>query len=180
MKKQYYICKKKHMKNISLFFIFILSLTSCVKFEQPYSKFTSIGGEYVIEELSLLTSDQSQSQILETFYNGDTFIGSHTVFPLDTVNLGATRWHISNSTISFNPVGSAVGQTFWTKEYILSRYTSIGNDEYLAFNVNGTVCQFLIVSSTLETLTLRSTGQWPFSSSGQYESISLLMTRIGP
>jgi len=94
--------------------------------------------------------------------------------------LGATRWHISNSTISFNPVGSAVGQTFWTKEYILSRYTSIGNDEYLAFNVNGTVCQFLIVSSTLETLTLRSTGQWPFSSSGQYESISLLMTRIGP
>ena len=168
------------MKNILYFFIFVISFTSCVKFEQPYSKFTSLGGEYVIEQLSLLKSDQSESQVLQTFYGGDVFVGEHTVFPLDTVNLGETRWHINNSSISFNPVGSSVGQTFWTKEYILSRYTSIGNDEYLSFNVNGTTCIFLIVSSTLETLTLRSTGQWPFSSSGQYESISLTMTRIGP
>jgi hypothetical protein len=111
---------------------------------------------------------------------GDLYVNPNGTLPLDAIEVGITRWHINNSAIAFNPVGSSTGQTLWLNEYVLSRVTTPGGDEMLSFNINGTVKKFKIVDCTLESLTLRSTGQWAFGSSGPYESVVIKFTRIGP
>jgi hypothetical protein len=168
------------MNKLIIFLLCIFSLTSCYKTDEWNAQYTSISGEYVIDRVTLLTSDQSVNDSGESFYTGDLYVNPNGTLPLDAIEVGITRWHISNSMISFNPVGTTTGQTIWMNQYVLSRTTSVGGDEILSFNIDGTVKKFKIVDVTLESLTLRSTGQWAFGSSGPYESVVIKFTRIGP
>ena len=168
------------MNKLIIFLLCIVSLTSCYKTDEWNAQYTSISGEYVIDRVTLLTSDQSVNDSGESFYTGDLYVNPNGTLPLDAIEVGITRWHISNSIISFNPVGTTTGQTIWMNQYVLSRTTSVGGDEILSFNIDGTVKKFKIVDVTLESLTLRSTGQWAFGSSGPYESVVIKFTRIGP
>lgn len=168
------------MNKLIIFLLCIFSLTSCYKTDEWNAQYTSISGEYVIDRVTLLTSDQSVNDSGESFYTGDLYVNPNGTLPLDAIEVGITRWHISNSMISFNPVGTTTGQTIWMNQYVLSRITSVGGDEILSFNIDGTVKKFKIVDVTLESLTLRSTGQWAFGSSGPYESVVIKFTRIGP
>ena len=168
------------MNKLIIFLLCIFSLTSCYKTDEWNAQYTSISGEYVIDRVTLLTSDQSVNDSGESFYTGDLYVNPNGTLPLDAIEVGITRWHISNSIISFNPVGTTTGQTIWMNQYVLSRTTSVGGDEILSFNIDGTVKKFKIVDVTLESLTLRSTGQWAFGSSGPYESVVIKFTRIGP
>jgi len=168
------------MNKLIIFLLCIFSLTSCYKTDEWNAQYTSISGEYVIDRVTLLTSDQSPDESGENFYTGDLYVNPNGSLPLDAIEVGITRWHISNSMISFNPVGTTTGQTIWLNQYVLSRVTSVGGDEILSFNIDGTVKKFKIVDVTLESLTLRSTGQWAFGSSGPYESVVIKFTRIGP
>ena len=168
------------MNKLIIFLLCIFSLTSCYKTDEWNAQYTSISGEYVIVRVTLLTSDQSVNDSGESFYTGDLYVNPNGTLPLDAIEVGITRWHISNSMISFNPVGTTTGQTIWMNQYVLSRTTSVGGDEILSFNIDGTVKKFKIVDVTLESLTLRSTGQWAFGSSGPYESVVIKFTRIGP
>jgi len=175
-----YICKKiKYMKKLLFGFLMILNLTSCYK-EEWNAKYTSLGGEYVVERVTLLSSDQDPIENGENYYTGDLYVNSNGTMPLDVIEVGITRWHISNSSIAFNPVGTTTGQTLWLDEYVLSHIVTPGGDEILSFNIDGTVKKFKIVDYSLESLTLRSTGQWAFGSSGPYESIVIKFSRIGP
>jgi len=101
------------MKNLILFLFPILTLTSCYKTNEWNTQYTSIGGEYVIDRVTLLATDQTPIQDGENYYNGDLVLNSEGSFPLDAIEVGITRWHISNSTIAFNPVGTTTGQTIW-------------------------------------------------------------------
>jgi hypothetical protein len=168
------------MNKLIVFLLCIFSLTSCYKTDEWNAQYTSISGEYVIDRVTLLTSDQSSDESGENFYTGDLYVNPNGTLPLDAIEVGITRWHISNSMISFNPVGTTTGQTIWLNQYVLSRVTSVGGDEILSFNIDGTVKKFKIVDVTLESLTLRSTGQWAFGSSGPYESVVIKFTRVGP
>ena len=168
------------MKNLILILFSILTLTSCYKTDEWNTQYTTLGGEYVIDEVTMLATDQTPQQNGVNYYPGDLVINSEGTFPLDAIEVGITRWHISNSTIAFNPVGASTGQTLWLNEYVLSRITTPGGDEILSFNVNGTVKKFKIVDATIESLTLRTTGQWTFGSSGPYETMVIKFSRVGP
>lgn len=167
------------MKKILFLLIATLSLSSCYKRDWN-PDYTSLGGEYVVERVTLLTSDQSPVEGGENYYTGDLYVNPNGTLPLDVIEVGITRWHISNSSIAFNPVGSSTGQTLWLNEYVLSHTTNYGGEEVLSFNIDGTVKKFKIVDYSLESLTLRSTGQWAFGSSGPYETIVIKFSRIGP
>jgi hypothetical protein len=168
------------MKNIILILLSIFTLTSCYKTNDWNAHYTNISGEYVIDRVTMLATDQTPLQDGQNFYTGDLVLNSEQTFPLDAIEVGITRWHISNSSICFNPVGTTTGQTIWLDEYVLSRVTNPGGDEILSFNVNGTVKKFIIVDATLESLTLRTTGQWVFGSSGPYETMVIKFSRVGP
>jgi hypothetical protein len=180
MKKSSIFVKKKNMKNLLVLLSSLFVLTGCYKPDEWNTQYTSLGGEYVVERVTLLTSDQSTVEEGTSYYTGDLYVNPNGTLPLDAIEVGITRWHIDNSMIAFNPVGSSTGQTLWLNEYVLSRVTTPGGDEVLSFNIDGTVKKFKIVDCTLESLTLRSTGQWAFGSSGPYESVVIKFTRIGP
>ena len=107
------------MNKLIIFLLCIFSLTSCYKTDEWNAQYTSISGEYVIDRVTLLTSDQSVNDSGESFYTGDLYVNPNGTLPLDAIEVGITRWHISNSMISFNPVGTTTGQTIWMNQYHL-------------------------------------------------------------
>ncbi len=124
------------MNKLIVFLLCIFSLTSCYKTDEWNAQYTSISGEYVIDRVTLLASDQSSDESGENFYTGDLYVNPNGTLPLDAIEVGITRWHISNSMISFNPVGTTTGQTIWLNQYVLSRVTSVGGDEILSLIIS--------------------------------------------
>jgi hypothetical protein len=102
---------------------------------------------------------------------------------MDMIVVGATRWHFDYSVISFSPVGLNNGQVLWQYQYFYHiyndwYYTDLG---YIEFELNnGTKRMFKIVNDSMESLTLRTTGQWPDGPYGPNTNITLHLTRVGP
>jgi hypothetical protein len=51
---------------------------------------------------------------------------------------------------------------------------------YLKFQANGSVRIFKILEDSAESITLRTTGLWPYSNIGPNQSVTVHLTRIGP
>jgi hypothetical protein len=56
----------------------------------------------------------------------------------------------------------------------------VRNVGHIKFQVNGSVRIFKIISDGIESLTLRTTGLWPYANIGPNQLVTLQLTRIGP
>jgi hypothetical protein len=144
--------------------ISLLLFVSCEKFETPNAE--NLRGEYIIDII--------------TFKKVDNTVNSE-VFPMDSINLGSTTWRFDYNIISMEPVLDGSGGKIWTKQYYIDVTSYSGwENGYLTFNCEGTKRVFRVIDRQLESLTLRSSGQWPFGNAGSKSEITLQLSRVGP
>ena len=166
------------MKKIFLLLIFVI--TSCELYEQP--TLHSLSGEYVVDRITKHSTDNSTNTNELTFNPGDVYVNPDDIFPMDSINVGFTRWHLDYSVISFIPYQNQNGQTVWQRQYWYNivNHTSTHNLGYLKFQVNGSVRIFKILDDSAESITLRTTGLWPYSNIGPNQLVTIHLTRLGP
>lgn len=162
--------------------IILLSLTSCYKqYSQP--KTLSLSGEYIIDKITYSKIENSTSPGDKVYYAGDIYKNPNGSFPMDSISVGFTEWHLDYSVISFNPHTLNTGQVIWEKQYfytVINHYTNYDLG-YIDFTMDdGSRRIFKIIDDGVENLVLRTTGQWYGGASGTEESVTLYLTRIGP
>ena len=168
------------MKKILLLFLVIITFNSCEVYQEPTS--LSLSGEYVITKVTLLSTENTTNNS-GTYYNpGDNYVNTYDSPPMDNIQVGFTRWHLDYSVISFYPLSLGNGTTQWQRQYFYSiiHHNNIYDLGYLQFQINGSVRTFKILDDGLESLTLQTTGLWPYSNLGPNQIVTLHLTRIGP
>jgi len=169
------------MKKILYFVILCFGLVSCEKYDQP--KLLSLSGEYIVDIITYQKNENSVNPEDSVYQPGSIFINPNGSFPVDTINLGFTKWHFDYSVVSFCPNPMPSGQVLWTKQYFYNVYGQyfVGDLGYLQFTTeNGSKKVFKIVSDGIESLTLRTTGKWIGGPADPEEVITIQLTRIGP
>ena len=167
------------MKKIVALFGLLLAL-SCEVYQEP--TLLSLSGEYVVDRITKHATENATNTNELIFYSGDEFINPDDIFPMDSIQVGFTRWHLDYSVISFIPYQNQNGQTIWQRQYYYEviNHNSIYDLGYLKFQVNGSVRIFKILDDSAESITLRTTGLWPYSNIGPNQSVTVHLTRIGP
>jgi len=168
------------MKNILLLLVLCASLISCEKYEQP--TLLSLSGEYVIDKITFEKIDNAVTPDDTIYLPGSVYINPLERFPMDSILVGFTKWHLDYSVISMRPIPTQTGQYIWTKQYFYSVINQYSNYDlgYLDFNCEGSRRVFKIIDDQAESITLRSTGQWGYAEIGPDISVTLHLTRIGP
>jgi len=168
------------MKRLFYFLVSIFLLTSCVKYVQP--PLLSLSGEYRVDKVTYEEVDNTSSSNNMVYYPGDLYVNPSEVFPMDSIEVGFTRIHLSYGTISFDPINNPDGSVNWTKEYFyyVHGQSSIYNFGYLQFDINGSTRVFKIIDDGMESLVLRSSGTWSSGSAGSDVSVTMFLTRDGP
>jgi hypothetical protein len=168
------------MKKLILISLCVAFLTSCEKYSEPSS--LSLSGEYIVDRITFSKVENSSTPGDTTYQPGSVYINPNDVFPIDSISVGFTKWHLDYSVISFCPTSLPSGQVIWGKQYFYKviGHNSINDLGYIQFNVNSSSRTFKIISDGFESLTLRTTGLWPSGSSGGNQSITLYLTRVGP
>jgi hypothetical protein len=167
------------MKQIIVFLMSFLFLVSCQKYTQP--KLLSLSGEYRIDKITYEKIDNTDTADYMIFYPGDMYINPNDVNPFDTIQVGFSKMAFDYQMFFYNPTLNPDGSTSWGDECSYSvKNESNSYLGTLVININGSAKVFQIIDDGLETLVLRSTGQWAYGSSGSNESITMLLTRVGP
>ena len=166
-------------KAISLL-LFCNLFYSCEVYQEP--TLLSLSGEYVIDRITLQSSENTSGSTDLIFNPGDHYVNTNDIFPIDDIYVGFTRWHLDYSVISFFSIASGSGTTHWQRQYFYEviNHNSIYDLGYIRFQVNGSVRIFKILSDENESLTLRTTGLWPYANVGPNQLVTLQLTRIGP
>ncbi len=178
-----YGLKKLIKMNFSkLFFLFLLicMVEGCEVYEQP--SLLSLSGEYIIDKITYSRIDNTPSTNDSTYLPGSIYLNTLERFPLDSINLGFTRWDFDYSIISMSPLQTQTIKVIWQKQYYYNVIKHFSNYDlgYVDFNCDGSRRVFKIVDDGLESLTLRTEGWWGYSSIGADVSLTLHLTRIGP
>ena len=160
--------------------LFLLAFCSCEVYQEP--TLLSLSGEYVVDRITKHSTENTTNSNDLTFNPGDEFINQYDIFPMDSIKVGFTRWHLDYSVISFLPYQNQNGQTIWQRQYYYEviNHNSIYDLGYLKFQANGSVRIFKILEDSAESITLRTTGLWPYSNIGPNQSVTIQLTRIGP
>jgi hypothetical protein len=172
------------MKSILYLFFVGFVLSSCVKYTQP--KLLSLSGEYRFDKITVEETDNTGNPIYTIYDDPDpdsSYINPSAVDVLDTIQLYYTSIHLDYSMIRFKPISNVDGSKTWTKEYYyyVNGPYSIYDLGYLKFNCeNNQLVHWKILDDGLESLVVRTTGQWPFGNAGPHVSITYHMTRVGP
>ncbi len=164
-----------------LFILLICNLFySCEVYQEPTS--LSLSGEYVIDKITLQSTENTSGSTDLIFNPGDHYVNTNDIFPIDDIYVGFTRWHLDYSVISFFPIATGSGTTQWQRQYFYEviNHNSIYDLGYIRFQINGSVRIFKILSDENESLTLRTTGLWPYANVGPNQLVTLQLTRIGP
>jgi len=180
-KKNCILAKTIIMKSF-ICLLLLVCLTSCYKqYTQP--KTLSLSGEYIVDKITYSVIENSTNPQEQSFYPGTMFINPNESFPMDSILVGFTKWHLDYSVISFKPHTLPTGKTVWEKQYfynVINHY-SIYDLGYIDFTMeDGSRRVFKILDDGVENLVLRTTGQWAYGSSGTNVSITLFLTRVGP
>jgi hypothetical protein len=164
---------------ILIFLISILFLSSCERYDQPSAG--DLRGEYVIDIITYQKIDNNVTSDDTTYYPGSTYINPDEIYPMDTIKLGFTTWRFDYNIISMSPVLDGTGGKIWTKQYLIDMTSSSGwEDGYIQFMCEGTKRVFRVIDRQPESMTLRSSGQWPFANLGAKQEITLQLSRTGP
>jgi hypothetical protein len=163
-----------------ILFLLTSVIISCEVYQQP--TLHSLSGEYVVDRITKHSTDNTTSTNDIIFYPGDMYINPDDIFPMDSISVGFTRWHLDYSVISFYPYQNQNGQTIWQRQYWyeIINHNSIYDLGYLKFQANGSVRIFKILDDSDESITLRTTGLWPYSNIGPNQSVTVHLTRVGP
>ena len=169
------------MKSIFYLISSIFILTSCLKYAEP--KLLSLSGEYRIDKITYEKTDNTDTLVFETYLYG-TYTNDSEIDVLDTIIIGATALHLDYSMIRFKPIANQDGSKTWTKEYYYYVHGpySIYDLGYLEFNheQGKPPVRWKILDDGLESLVIRTPGQWPFGNAGPHVSLTYYMTRVGP
>jgi hypothetical protein len=132
--------------------------------------------------VTLQSTENTTSPIEKVFNPGDVYENPFDIFPMDNIKVGFTRWHFDYTTIYFLSIPTGTGTTRWQRQYSYEVFdhNSIYDLGYFRFQINGSVRIFKILSDESESLTLRSTGLWPYANIGPNQLVTLQLTRIGP
>jgi hypothetical protein len=171
------------MKYIVIIVIGLLTLTSCYKqYSQP--KTLSLSGEYIVDRITYSKIENSTTPDEQVYNGGDIYVNPNGTFPMDSISVGFTRWHLDYSVISFSPRTLNTGRVIWSKQYYYSVINHSTNYDlgYIDFTTdNGGRRVFKIIDDGIENLVLRTTGQWgSYGPSGPEESVTIYLTRVGP
>jgi hypothetical protein len=169
------------MNKVTFLLLLSVLMTSCLKYEQK--TYPTLDGEYIIDKVTITAVDQSISNIDSVYQPGSVFVNSNEIHPMDTIKVGFTEWAFDASQIYISPYTNQMGTKVWSEKYFyeVHQYGITSNDKgYIQFYVNGTKRIFKIIDDGLESLTLRTTGQWPNGNNGSEISITLQLTRVGP
>lgn len=157
-------------------------LSSCQKYEQP--SLITLSGEYIVDKITYSKVEYTNSPNEIVYNPGYTYINPMGSFPLDTINVGFTRWHFDYSVISFAPYVKPSGQMVWTKQYFYTIINHHSNYDlgYVDINMdNGSRRILKIVDDGIENIVLRTSGQWNINGRpSSNESITIYLTRVGP
>lgn len=168
------------MKKLLLLFLILFTFMSCEVYQEPTS--LSLSGEYVVDRVTLLNTENTSNTGGTIFSPGSHYVNTYDSSPMDDIYVGFTRWHFDYSVISFYPIPNGDGTTTWQRQYF---YSVVGHNNvydlgYIQFYVNGSVRTFKILDDGFESLTLQTTGLWPYSNSGPNQIVTLHLSRIGP
>ena len=168
------------MKTIFLLFISIVFFSSCEVYQQP--TLLSLSGEYVVDRITKHSTENSTNTNDLVYRPGDEYINRDDIFPMDSIQVGFTRWHLDYMVISFYPYQNNNGRTIWQRQYYYDvvNHNSIYDLGYLQFQANGSVRTFKILDDQAESITLRTTGLWPYSNIGPNQLVTVHLTIIGP
>ena len=168
------------MKSIFFVLITILTLISCEKYQEP--TLLSLSGEYRFDKITYEQIDNTNSSNSMVYYPGDLYVNPNETFPMDSIAVGFERMHMDYSVIRFDPINNADGSVTWTKEYTYNVYGQYSSNDlgYIQFNCNGSTRTWKIIEDGVESLVLRTSGQWANGSSGSDVSITMFLTRVGP
>ena len=168
------------MKKILLLLGILFTFNSCTVYQEP--KLLSLSGEYIIDKVTVISTENTTNSGGQIYNPGTHYVNNLDAFPLEDIYVGFTRWHLDYTIISFYPISVGDGTVNWQRQYY---YTVVNHENiydlgYIKFNVNGSVRIFKILDDGVESLTLQSTGLWPYSSSGPNEVVMIHLSRIGP
>ena len=159
--------------------ISLLLFVSCEKYTQPSAE--NLQGEYVIDLITFQKIDNNVTSEDSTYQPGTVYVNPDEIYPMDTIKLGYTNWRFDYNVISMAPVLDGFGRKIWTKEYYIDMTSSSGwEDGYIEFMCEGTKRIFRVIDRQPESMTLRSSGQWPFANLGAKQEITLQLSRVGP
>ena len=168
------------MKKIIILIGILFTFNSCTVYQEPTS--LSLSGEYIIDKVTVISTENTTNSGGQIYNPGTHYVNNLDAFPLEDIYVGFTRWHLDYTIISFYPISVGGGTVNWQRQYY---YTVVNHENiydlgYIKFNVNGSVRIFKILDDGVESLTLQSTGLWPYSSSGPNEVVMIHLSRIGP
>jgi hypothetical protein len=166
---------------IIIILLLVLSIISCEKYEQP--KWMDLSGEYVIDRITTFNYENSINPNNKTYYPGDIYLNNIDSYPLDSIAVGFKRWYLNNVQIFFEHYELPSGQKKWYSGSFYSVSTRFEPSDLGYLNVefdNGTKRVFKIVEEGLESLTLRTTGQWVSGPNGTATTMTIYLTKIGP
>jgi hypothetical protein len=169
------------MNKVTFLIVLSVLITSCIKYEEK--TYPTLDGEYIIDKVTITATDQSITNIDSTYQPGTMFVNPNENHPMDTIKVGFTEWAFDASQIYMSPYTNQTGTKVWSEKYFyeVHQYGITSNDKgYIQFYINGTKRIFKIIDDGLESLTLRTTGQWPIGNNGPDISITLQLTRVGP
>lgn len=167
------------MKTVFCLFSIIFILSSCFKYSQP--KLLSLSGEYRIDKITYEKTDNTDTLQFDVILDG-MYVNPSEIDVLDTIIIGFTSLHMDYSTIRFKPIANQDGSKTWTKEYFYYVHGpySVYDLGYLEFDCDGTNRRWKIIDDGLESLVVRTTGQWTYGNAGPHVSLTYYMTRVGP
>jgi hypothetical protein len=168
------------MKKLLLLLGVLFGLISCTKYEEP--TLLSLSGEYVIDKVTVLSTENTTNSSGTIYTMGTHYVNPHDILPMDDIQVGFTRWAFDYSIIYLYPIQDGNGTTHWQRQYF---YNVIGHNNiydlgYIQFYVNGSVRTFKILDDGKESLTLQTTGLWPYANEGPNQIVTLHLTRVGP
>lgn len=163
-----------------IIFLLTIVLFGCTKYDQP--KTLQITGEYVVDRITVSTNGNLSSDYKYVYNPGDIMIDPNGTFPLDSISVGFTKWMITYYDIGFNPLQTPTGKVIWQNRYYYRVFNQTLYDlGYMDITMdNGLRRVFHILEDGFESLTLRTTGQWPNGQYGEQISMTIYLTRVGP
>ena len=90
------------MKKLIFVSLCLSLLTSCVKYAEPTS--LSLSGEYIVDRVTYSKVENSSSPGDMDYQPGSIYVNPNDIFPVDSISVGFTKWHLDYSVISFNPI----------------------------------------------------------------------------
>ncbi len=162
----------------TLFLLFTLILTSCLKYQEP--KLLSLSGEYIIE--NIIVHDENFTTEIMNLKTGDIFTNTLEIPKIDTINLGTTKWSFDYSTFYVLPIENVNGTTTYSEQYFYNTFGQNYFDDlgYIDIFIGNKILTFKIINDGTESLDLRSKSELYLNGEITKVNITYKLTRIGP